>query len=189
MAGEELLCTMHHQVMLAYHLCRKTWELHRGLRDVSGPLSMAELGVGRAMTSTFLLELFPLLHMTFVDVGNTPHIYELIQQHPRRTRFLHGTTADMASQVPDNSLDLLFIDAQHTYENVSEDIRNWTPKLKDTGILSGHDFARKFPGVEQAVRATGLPYETGPGGTWWFTDRFRDMPEPDSWQKGGFERA
>ncbi len=172
MAGEELLDTMQHQVTIAYHLCRKLHELDYELRDVNGPIRMAELGVHTAMTSNFLIDLFPQLHMTLVDTYPYPEILDLVKRHPTRVKFCQGTTAATPSQVPDNSLDLIFIDAQHTYENVSEDIRNWAPKLKATGIMGGHDlYDRAFPGVRKAVEETGVPYESGPGHTWWFTER------------------
>jgi len=52
----------------------------------------------------------------------------------------------------DNSIDMVFIDAGHTYEEVFEDITAWLPKVKDTGIISGHDYMpQTWMGVCQAV--------------------------------------
>lgn len=39
----------------------------------------------------------------------------------------------------DNSLDFVFIDACHYYDCVKEDIEHWLPKVKNNGIISGHD--------------------------------------------------
>src|SRR5262249_23492137 len=39
----------------------------------------------------------------------------------------------------DESLDLVFIDANHGYSHVKQDIRAWLPKVKVGGILCGHD--------------------------------------------------
>jgi hypothetical protein len=47
--------------------------------------------------------------------------------------------------------DLVFIDAAHDYENVKLDIQRWWPLVRDGGMLVGHDFNHKWPGVERAV--------------------------------------
>jgi len=43
---------------------------------------------------------------------------------------------------PDNSLDFVYIDANHKYENVIEDIKMWYPKVKSNGIVAGHDYLK-----------------------------------------------
>ena len=40
----------------------------------------------------------------------------------------------------DESLDFVYIDANHTYDGVKEDIRIWYPKVKKGGLLLGHDY-------------------------------------------------
>lgn len=43
----------------------------------------------------------------------------------------------------DGSLDFVYIDANHTYEGVKEDIEVWMPKIKPTGYIGGHDYGPK----------------------------------------------
>ncbi len=54
-----------------------------------------------------------------------------------------------ASQIfADGILDLVFIDADHRYESFKKDIWSWLPKLRDGGILCGHDcegYYSKYP--------------------------------------------
>jgi len=50
-------------------------------------------------------------------------------------------SVDAANTYEDNSLDVVFIDACHTYECVKEDILAWYPKVKVGGYISGHDYS------------------------------------------------
>ena len=50
----------------------------------------------------------------------------------------------------DESLDFVFIDAAHDYENVKADIIAWLPKVKKGGVIAGHDYAWG-PEVQRAV--------------------------------------
>lgn len=52
-----------------------------------------------------------------------------------------------SAQVPD----LVFIDALHDYDSVKQDIAQWWPHVRIGGMLAGHDFNHKWPGVERAV--------------------------------------
>jgi len=58
-----------------------------------------------------------------------------------------------SSDYEDRSLDFVFIDADHTYESVKEDISSWFPKVKVGGFIGRHDYNSKktWPGVCQAV--------------------------------------
>jgi hypothetical protein len=61
---------------------------------------------------------------------------------------------EAVTKFEDNSLDFVFIDASHEYDDVKEDINAWLPKLKPGGILAGHDYytnSEFFPGVYAAA--------------------------------------
>jgi predicted O-methyltransferase YrrM len=55
-----------------------------------------------------------------------------------------------AMQFEDNTFDLVFIDANHTYPAVVNDLKAWIPKVKPGGIIAGHDYGEPC-GVKQAV--------------------------------------
>jgi len=42
----------------------------------------------------------------------------------------------------DESLDFVYIDSNHSYENVKADIEAWRKKVKKGGIVAGHDYKR-----------------------------------------------
>lgn len=62
-----------------------------------------------------------------------------------------NTTDDACALFEDESIDFLFIDACHEYEQVARDIKNWLPKMKPNSVFAGHDYWSSFPGVMQAV--------------------------------------
>ena len=57
-----------------------------------------------------------------------------------------------AAQVYDKEIGFLFIDGDHSYEHVREDILDWAPKIKIEGVVAFHDmFMPHISGVAQAV--------------------------------------
>lgn len=55
------------------------------------------------------------------------------------TVFLRNYTSDAVSEISEE-LDFVYVDARHDYCGVSEDIRNYWPKLRPGGIMAGHDY-------------------------------------------------
>jgi hypothetical protein len=47
---------------------------------------------------------------------------------------------DALEGFPDNSLDFVFIDGNHSFPYVAEDIFYWEKKVRPGGIVSGHDY-------------------------------------------------
>lgn len=48
-------------------------------------------------------------------------------------------------------IDLLYLDGDHSYDAVKEDINFWFPKVKKGGIIAGDDYGGQFWGVAKAV--------------------------------------
>ncbi len=177
-------------------LLRATAVLDR-LEGIEFPV-MAELGVFVAMMSRRLLARKD-LHLFMVDSWSAVHSEEyhatndfhaklstrkqegfylqsknIADQHPDQATILRYTTREAANHIADASLDLVFIDADHSYEGCRDDIKNWLPKVKPGGWLSGHDYENntqdfKF-GVTQAVdeyiAESGKKLELGDNYTW-----------------------
>jgi predicted O-methyltransferase YrrM len=53
---------------------------------------------------------------------------------------IRQTSLDALKNYDDNSLDCVFIDAAHDYDNVQKDVQGWLPKIRSGGLLAGHDW-------------------------------------------------
>ena len=86
----------------------------------------------------------------FID---TPDLYkeylDNIEPVKNYITTIKGDSVEMSKEFNDNSIDFIFVDASHIYENVLKDLKHWYPKLKTGGIITGHDYSS--PGVKNAV--------------------------------------
>jgi predicted O-methyltransferase YrrM len=57
---------------------------------------------------------------------------------------------DAAKLFKDESIECIFIDADHNEKNIINDLDSWIPKLKKSGIICGHDYAANY-GVQPYV--------------------------------------
>jgi len=101
----------------------------------------------------------------YVDRANVPQgeherFYETTLQrlapHGKRSEIRRLMSVEATRDVPDASLDFVYIDARHDYESVLEDLDAWFPKVRPGGILAGHDyvdgtFSSGVFGVKSAV--------------------------------------
>ena len=68
-----------------------------------------------------------------------------------RVKILKSTSVNASKSFLNSSLDFAYIDGNHQYESVIEDLNIWYPKIKYRGIIAGDDYKYKFPGVIRAV--------------------------------------
>jgi len=71
----------------------------------------------------------------------------------RRATIKRATSAEAAKLLPDGLFDFVYVDGNHAYDFVAQDLVLWWPKLHATGILAGHDWDEAHhPDVVRAVR-------------------------------------
>lgn len=57
-----------------------------------------------------------------------------------RVKIIRDYSVNCAKLFSDEYFDFIYLDADHTYQSVLEDLNSWWPKIKKGGILSGHDY-------------------------------------------------
>lgn len=67
-----------------------------------------------------------------------------------RVVVLRKTSDESYADFTDAAFDFVYIDGDHSYEQVTKDLGHFLPKVRDDGILAGDDF--HYPSVEKAVR-------------------------------------
>lgn len=81
--------------------------------------------------------------------GLFEHFKNNIKSIEQYITILRNTSEEAANIISDQSLDAVFVDASHTYEDVMKDLALWKPKVKHNGIFAGHDY--DWATVRQAV--------------------------------------
>ena len=148
--------------IMGFHGTRNT------LAEMFGELEFnigAEVGVQRGLYSSVLLANNPKLKLYLVD-SYTPFTHHRQEWQDRQyaaalrhtkgkdVEFIKKPSVEAAKDIPDGSLDFVYIDALHDFDSVIADILAWVPKVKKGGIVSGHDYEHYYScGVVQAVDA------------------------------------
>ena len=115
---------------------------------------IAEVGVNRGENAKQILERCSELTKFYLvdpDIGDL-FIYDGCFRAYHYALFIRLYSKQAVKCIEDEELDLVFIDADHSYESVKEDILLWQPKVREGGIICGHDYtANIIRGVKMAV--------------------------------------
>jgi len=132
---------------------------------------VVEVGVDIATTSEIVIQNCPSITDYYMVDPWTPYTTGTcgcyLKRSPERWDEIHQIACDRVKDFPQGrvmrmpslegaeqfelcSLDLVFIDGDHSYEAVMADIAAWQPLVRPGGILSGHDYGAF--GVAQAVQ-------------------------------------
>ena len=88
------------------------------------------------------------------DIGDLGHfnqntwdeIYQFVcnkYKNNKAVEVIRKSSLDAAKDIPDGSLDFVYIDADHRTDAVYNDIKAWCPKVRMGGFIAGHDFRQK----------------------------------------------
>lgn len=168
-----------------------------------------ELGVETGKYAQVLLEKNKNLHLYCVDAwraykGYRDHVTQQkvdgllqmarirLEPYEDRVTYIREYSLTAVKQFAPNSIDFVYIDANHTLPYVMDDICAWAPIVRPGGMVAGHDYCRRSPGkyqchVVEAVQAYTTAYYIKP----WFVvgrkDAYpgekRDRPRSFFWVK------
>jgi|TARA_R110000822_G_scaffold78831_1_gene188805 predicted O-methyltransferase YrrM len=138
----------------------------------------AELGVWKGKTILHLLKSCPSLNMVGIDAWesqgkwsewdhnqNEREVRYKTKQFGNRCKLIKGKTWEVADQIEDDSLDFVFIDADHSEDGVTKDIELYKSKVKKGGYVMGHDYDWKS--VRAGISKHYDTVETTSNGIWW----------------------
>jgi hypothetical protein len=149
------------------------WQnIQKRIAHIKNPVG-AEIGVYQGNLSRLLLKNIPGLTLYMIDswandtYKDNPKLHkiydlncftsfkmalEISNKYKNRTILFMGTSIKASTILEKETLDFVFIDANHTYEDLKIDTNIWLPKVKKGGYICGHDYGNKdWPGVKQAV--------------------------------------
>ena len=127
--------------------------------EINSDASFVEVGSWKGRSSVFMAHLIKngdkAIKFYCVDTwkGSPEHVgyecldtlYDLFLENTKDYRDvimdIRKPSTEAAEDFSDKSIDIVFIDACHEYECVKEDILAWLPKIKNGGIMAGHDYA------------------------------------------------
>ena len=144
-----------------------------------------EVGTDQGLFAEVLCQDNPNLHLSCVDpwiteayekeasgvVGDQDYFNarynETVERlKPYNCTLIRKTSMDALADFEDNSLDFVYIDANHDFLNFTMDLHYWMKKVRPGGIISGHDYAyysyKKFNHVKRAIIAYARCYRMIP---------------------------
>jgi len=101
---------------------------------------IAEIGVDKGETTKYVLEHCNLDKYVLVDISFNEKLKEELKGDFIEIKKM--TSIEASKFYNDETFDLVFIDADHQFKSVIEDIEAWLPKVRTGGIICGHDYFR-----------------------------------------------
>ena len=121
-----------------------------------GDFAVHNLRVWKKCTYYLLVDVWA-HQASYVDGANVNHdeqesLFQTVRHNTKpfadKVHFCRNFSLACASVIPNLSLDFVYVDARHDYKGCLEDLKAYWPKLRNGGIMAGHDYiyASEHPG-------------------------------------------
>ena len=122
-------------------------------------------GVSSRVLSMYCKTLYCVDPYSWKETKEAERMFDAMRPEYPNIKKMQMFGSEATSFFEDGSLDLVYIDADHTYEAVVADINDWKAKIKPGGYIAGHDFY--MDEVARAVRdCLGEPLELFSDSSW-----------------------
>jgi predicted O-methyltransferase YrrM len=120
----------------------------------------AEIGVDMGHFTEILCMQNPTAKIYAIDSweGKYESHYENAKKRlaPYNCTLIKATSMEAVKQFKEGDLDFVYIDANHDYDHVKEDLEAWSKIVRKDGIVSGHDYGHykykdKYLGSKRAI--------------------------------------
>lgn len=137
-------------------------QYERFANELPNGCRIAEVGVSNGKSALFLASKLTELNKTYeldmidnLDYGKEVQMKEILKNILNsglpNINFIAKDSLNACAAYPDELFDLIFLDSSHEYGQTKCEIRCWIHKIKEGGIISGHD-ANYEDGVGKAIR-------------------------------------
>lgn len=127
----------------------------------------AEIGVERGYYSEILCKANPNLKLYCIDAWK---VYKGYRDHTNQEKLnkyyeeakerlshynceiIKDWSMEAVKKFEDESFDFVYIDGNHDFKNCTDDIAEWSKKVRKGGIVSGHDYVRNRTSIECQVK-------------------------------------
>lgn len=143
----------------------------------------AEIGVERGLFSEVLLNTIPGLQLYCVDAwkayrGYRDHVSQekmdgfyleaQAKLAPRGATLIRKFSMDAVRDFAPGQLDFVYIDGNHGFDWVMQDVIEWSRRVRSGGMVAGHDYIRRLREPVHVIQATHA-YTDAHGITEWWT--------------------
>jgi predicted O-methyltransferase YrrM len=118
---------------------REAWKVIKDKQYKMG----VELGSLRGENAKECLMAIPDLKLVLIDNnrdGGLGILINNLKEFSDRVCIYGGSSEEARNKVKKRSVDFVYIDASHEYEDVKNDLEWWFPKIIKGGLLCGHDY-------------------------------------------------